>query len=113
MSNEDNPRVFLPPPLIFGGLLTLGLLLDSDPLRFGPALIPKLAGAPYRGADVGGRSSQRYASQAAPLSSTTTVDVRLFCISIPFFALGQIVRISGRAPATTRQSMQLGWIGDR
>ena len=36
MTSDDNPRVFLPPPLIFGGLLALGLLLDSDPLRFGP-----------------------------------------------------------------------------
>ena len=39
MSNEDNPRVFLPPPLIFGGLLALGLLMYSDPLRFGPVSI--------------------------------------------------------------------------
>ena len=39
MSNEDKPRVFLPPPLIFGGLLALGLLMDSDPLRFGPVSI--------------------------------------------------------------------------
>ncbi|MEO5578279.1 MAG: isoprenylcysteine carboxylmethyltransferase family protein [Sphingomicrobium sp.] len=39
MASEDNPRVFLPPPLIFGGLLALGLLLDSDPLRFGPVSI--------------------------------------------------------------------------
>lgn len=35
MISEDNPRVFLPPPLIFGGLLALGLLLDSDPPGFG------------------------------------------------------------------------------
>ena len=39
MSSEDSPRVFLPPPLIFGGLLALGLLMDSDPLRFGPVSI--------------------------------------------------------------------------
>lgn len=39
MTGEDNPRVFLPPPLIFGGLLALGLLLDSDPFRFGPVSI--------------------------------------------------------------------------
>ena len=37
--SEDSPRVFLPPPLIFGGLLALGLLLDRDPLRFGPVSI--------------------------------------------------------------------------
>ena len=37
--SEDSPRVFLPPPLIFGGLLALGLLMDSDPLRFGPVSI--------------------------------------------------------------------------
>ena len=41
--SEDSPRVFLPPPLIFGGLLALGLLLDSDPLRFGPASILGIA----------------------------------------------------------------------
>ena len=35
MTSEDNPRVFLPPPLIFGGLLALGLFLDSGPLRLG------------------------------------------------------------------------------
>lgn len=39
MASEDNPRVYLPPPLIFGGLLALGLLLDSDPLRFEPVSI--------------------------------------------------------------------------
>lgn len=33
MATEDNPRVFLPPPLIFGGLLALGLLIQSDPAR--------------------------------------------------------------------------------
>ena len=43
MMNEDSPRVFLPPPLIFGGLLALGLLLDRDPLRFGPASILGIA----------------------------------------------------------------------
>ena len=43
MTSEDNPRVFLPPPLIFGGLLALGLLLDSDPLRVGPVSIIGMA----------------------------------------------------------------------
>lgn len=33
--SDDNPRVFIPPPLVFGGLLTLGLLLDSSPLSHG------------------------------------------------------------------------------
>ena len=41
--SEDSPRVFLPPPLIFGGLLALGLLMDIDPLRFGPASILGIA----------------------------------------------------------------------
>ena len=39
MASEDSPRIFLPPPLIFGALLALGLLLDSDPLRLGPVSI--------------------------------------------------------------------------
>jgi protein-S-isoprenylcysteine O-methyltransferase Ste14 len=26
--SEDNPRVFVPPPLVFGGLLALGLVID-------------------------------------------------------------------------------------
>ena len=30
---DDNPRVFLPPPLIFAALLTLGLVLDSNPVK--------------------------------------------------------------------------------
>jgi protein-S-isoprenylcysteine O-methyltransferase Ste14 len=29
--SEDNPRVFVPPPLIFGGLLALGLIIDRGP----------------------------------------------------------------------------------
>ncbi|MCY7271548.1 MAG: isoprenylcysteine carboxylmethyltransferase family protein [Sphingomonas bacterium] len=43
MTSEDNPRVFLPPPLIFGGLLALGLLMDSGPLRFGPVSLIGIA----------------------------------------------------------------------
>ena len=39
MASEDSPRIFLPPPLIFGALLALGLLLDSDPLPLGPVSI--------------------------------------------------------------------------
>lgn len=35
MSSEDNPRVFVPPPLIFTGLLVVGLLIDSEPGPFG------------------------------------------------------------------------------
>ena len=41
MTRDDNPRVRVPPPLIFGGLLALGLVIDSDPFR--PALA-QLAG---------------------------------------------------------------------
>ena len=39
MASEDSPRIFLPPPLIFGALLASGLLLDSDPLPLGPVSI--------------------------------------------------------------------------
>lgn len=30
MTKMDNPRVFVPPPLIFGGLLLIGLLVDRS-----------------------------------------------------------------------------------
>jgi protein-S-isoprenylcysteine O-methyltransferase Ste14 len=44
MTSEDNPRVFRPPPLIFGGLLTLGLLLRSKPATLGiPSMLGGLA----------------------------------------------------------------------
>lgn len=43
MTSEDNPRVRVPPPLIFGGLLALGLLIDSDPFRVGPAQLAGVA----------------------------------------------------------------------
>lgn len=36
MTPDDNPRVFVPPPLIFGGLLGLGLLIDSKPMALRP-----------------------------------------------------------------------------
>ena len=39
MSSDDNPRVFLPPPVIFAGLLGAGLMLDSDPLRVAPVSV--------------------------------------------------------------------------
>ena len=35
MTSSDNPRVFVPPPLIFAGALALGLLIDAKPLEFG------------------------------------------------------------------------------
>lgn len=35
MTGEDNPRVFVPPPLIFGGLLIFGLSVDRAPVAFG------------------------------------------------------------------------------
>lgn len=31
----DNPRIFVPPPLIFAGLLSLGLVLDRQPISVG------------------------------------------------------------------------------
>ena len=45
MTSEDSPRVFLPPPLIFGGLLAVGLVLDSDSFRLTPVAIIGLATA--------------------------------------------------------------------
>ena len=35
VENADNPRVFVPPPLIFAGLLAAGLSIDSDPASVG------------------------------------------------------------------------------
>jgi protein-S-isoprenylcysteine O-methyltransferase Ste14 len=32
MTSDDSPRVFLPPPLIFAGLLAIGLFLDRYPV---------------------------------------------------------------------------------
>lgn len=43
MTSEDNPRVFLPPPLIFGGLLALGVLLDSHPPSSAPVSVIGMA----------------------------------------------------------------------
>jgi protein-S-isoprenylcysteine O-methyltransferase Ste14 len=45
MIDGDNPRVFVPPPLVFGGLLVLGLLIASNPVRSGvtPAIGMALA----------------------------------------------------------------------
>lgn len=43
MTSEDNPRVRVPPPLIFGGLLALGLVIDSDPFRAGPVQLAGVA----------------------------------------------------------------------
>lgn len=45
MATDDNPRVFLPPPLIFAGLLATGLVLDSDSFRITPLAIIGLATA--------------------------------------------------------------------
>lgn len=42
MPQDDNPRVRVPPPLIFAGLVALGLVIDRAPFRPGPA---QLAGA--------------------------------------------------------------------
>lgn len=39
MTGDDNPRVFVPPPLIFASLLALGLVMDRDPIEFGARLI--------------------------------------------------------------------------
>jgi protein-S-isoprenylcysteine O-methyltransferase Ste14 len=37
---DDNPRVFVPPPLIFASLLALGLMMNREPIAFGaPAII--------------------------------------------------------------------------
>ncbi len=33
--SNDNPRVFIPPPFVFGGALTAGLFIDSSALRYG------------------------------------------------------------------------------
>lgn len=42
-AGDDSPRVFIPPPLVFGGLLALGLFVDSDPPSFG--LMPIIGAA--------------------------------------------------------------------
>lgn len=39
MSSDDNPRVFLPPPLIFAGPLAAGLMIDSSAFRVAPVAI--------------------------------------------------------------------------
>ena len=39
MSAEDNPRVFVPPPLIFAGLLAVGLLIHNERGASGPIQI--------------------------------------------------------------------------
>lgn len=35
MTSEDNPRIFVPPPLIFAGLLAIGLYIDREPVAIG------------------------------------------------------------------------------
>ena len=45
MSSEDNPRVFGHPPLIFAGLLVLGLRIVSERAPFGaPQLVTTVLG---------------------------------------------------------------------
>lgn len=39
MKSTDNPRVFVPPPLIFSGLVALGLFVDSEAFALGPLQI--------------------------------------------------------------------------
>ncbi len=36
MTSDDNPRVFVPPPLIFAGLVAFGLAVDKTAISFGP-----------------------------------------------------------------------------
>lgn len=43
MTSEDNPRVFVPPPLIFAGFLTVGLLIDSGPSAIGAVQLVAVA----------------------------------------------------------------------
>lgn len=45
MTGEDSPRVFVPPPLIFGGLLVLGLLVDRPAAAFGAAQVAAILAA--------------------------------------------------------------------
>lgn len=48
MTEKDNPRVFVPPPLIFVGLLSFGLLVERAPFALQPiqlaAIVAGLAG---------------------------------------------------------------------
>lgn len=39
MTPEDNPRVFVPPPLMLGAFVGLGLLIDHGPRAIGATLI--------------------------------------------------------------------------
>lgn len=39
MTPEDNPRVFVPPPLMLGAFVGLGLLIDHNPRASGATLI--------------------------------------------------------------------------
>ena len=39
MNGANSPRVFVPPPLIFGGFLGLGLFVDRDPAQLGAAQV--------------------------------------------------------------------------
>lgn len=39
VNGADSPRVFVPPPLIFGGFLGLGLFVDRDPAQLGMAQV--------------------------------------------------------------------------
>lgn len=43
MTSEDNPRVFVPPPLIFAGFLTVGRLIDSGPSAIGAVQLVAVA----------------------------------------------------------------------
>lgn len=43
MTGDDNPRVFVPPPLIFASLLALGLAMDRDPIEFRALLVIGMA----------------------------------------------------------------------
>lgn len=39
MTSDDNPRVFVPPPLVFAALVGAGLLIDGGPLAIGLPLL--------------------------------------------------------------------------
>ena len=36
MTSNENPRIYLPPPLIFSGLVAFGLFVDSRAIALGP-----------------------------------------------------------------------------
>lgn len=43
MTGEDSPRVFVPPPLLFVGLLSLGLTIERPAYSFGPIQLIAIA----------------------------------------------------------------------